>query len=347
MTPTLLYLTCLLGAVGLYLLVRPTDGMAPAAWRGMRTLGLVLGLGAFAWLATGIADAVAPADGGGGPGAFTVIFGLVAVVSAVRMISTGKPVYAALHFVLVILASAGMFLMLEAEFMAFALIIVYAGAILITYIFVLMLSQQSPDPDDPEGQSEYDRTPREPAAGALVAFLLLALLTRTVSDGVAQATPRLDATEARIEAWQELEGMPGRLERWVERLDDASLAAPLLARGEDGRPMVEPSADGLTATVLVHPAPGETPIAVEMPADLRPENVQRVGLGLIVKFPASLEIAGVILLMAMFGAVLLARRQIELTEDEKRQAAGLEPLGEYEPRPDARDRRPNGGEATA
>ena len=42
-------------------------------------------------------------------------------------------------------------------------------------------------------------------------------------------------------------------------------------------------------------------------------------------FPVSLELAGVILLMAMFGAVVLARRQIELGEDEIRESAGMTP----------------------
>jgi hypothetical protein len=51
-----------------------------------------------------------------------------------------------------------------------------------------------------------------------------------------------------------------------------------------------------------------------------------VGMSLVASFPASLELAGVILLMAMYGAVVLARRQIELGEDERRLAAGLDPL---------------------
>jgi hypothetical protein len=53
------------------------------------------------------------------------------------------------------------------------------------------------------------------------------------------------------------------------------------------------------------------------------DNVQMVGLDLVAKYPASLELAGVILLMAMFGAVVLARRQIELGDDERRKAAGM------------------------
>ena len=52
-------------------------------------------------------------------------------------------------------------------------------------------------------------------------------------------------------------------------------------------------------------------------------QVQMVGLDLVAKYPASLELAGVILLMAMFGAVVLARRQIELGDDERRKAAGM------------------------
>ena len=76
---------------------------------------------------------------------------------------------------------------------------------------------------------------------------------------------------------------------------------------------------------------------VRLPGDVRPDNIQEVGLALITRFPASLEIAGVILLMAMFGAVLLARRQIEIGEDEKRAAAGLRPLGHYDEGDDGTD----------
>jgi hypothetical protein len=44
---------------------------------------------------------------------------------------------------------------------------------------------------------------------------------------------------------------------------------------------------------------------------------------LVAQFPVSLELAGVILLMALFGAVVLARRQMTMAEDERRAAAGL------------------------
>jgi len=63
-----------------------------------------------------------------------------------------------------------------------------------------------------------------------------------------------------------------------------------------------------------------------------------VGMRLVASFPISLELAGVILLMAMFGAVVLARRQIELGEDERRAAAGLGRLSVEDP-----DANPTGG----
>jgi hypothetical protein len=54
-----------------------------------------------------------------------------------------------------------------------------------------------------------------------------------------------------------------------------------------------------------------------------PDNSRQVGVDLVSKFPAGLEIAGVVLLMALFGAVILARKQIELGEDERRGLAGM------------------------
>jgi hypothetical protein len=81
--------------------------------------------------------------------------------------------------------------------------------------------------------------------------------------------------------------------------------------------------------------PGEAQeVVIALPPSARPDNnVQLVGLDLVSKFPASLEMAGVILLMAMFGAVVLARKQIELGEDEIREAAGMRRLALHSDEP--------------
>ena len=58
--------------------------------------------------------------------------------------------------------------------MAFALVIIYAGAILITYLFVIMLASQSQVEDDDEGVSEYDAIGRGPITAPNASFALLA-----------------------------------------------------------------------------------------------------------------------------------------------------------------------------
>src|SRR5450432_786146 len=79
----------------------------------------------------------------GGMGPYFWIFSAIALFGAVRVITHSKPVYSALYFVLTVFASAGLFLLLWAEFMAAALILIYAGAILITYVFVIMLASEA------------------------------------------------------------------------------------------------------------------------------------------------------------------------------------------------------------
>ena len=101
--------------------------------------GAIVGLGGLAWLFVEALSAVAAEHR---PNVFFWVFAMVAIVAAARMVTHGRPVYSALYFIAVVVSSAGLFLLLGAEFMAFALIIVYAGAILITYLFVLMLAQQ-------------------------------------------------------------------------------------------------------------------------------------------------------------------------------------------------------------
>jgi hypothetical protein len=67
---------------------------------------------------------------------------------------------------------------------------------------------------------------------------------------------------------------------------------------------------------------------VNLPGSAAPVNSVALGHALVAQFPVSLELAGVILLMALFGAVVLARRQMQMAEDERRAAAGMPRIGE-------------------
>ena len=71
------------------------------------------------------------------------LFAAGSVISAALMITDRNPVYSALWFALVTLSVCGLFLLNSAPFLAAATIIVYAGAIIVTFLFVIMLAQQS------------------------------------------------------------------------------------------------------------------------------------------------------------------------------------------------------------
>lgn len=304
MAPNVLYTSCVLGAIGLYLLLRPGR-------RGLKALGALVGLGAFGWVIKESAAALGVP--GGRPEPFFAIFSLIAVAAAVRMITHRRPVYAALHFVAVVLSSAGLFLLLEAEFMAFALVIVYAGAILITYLFVLMLAQQASQPGDESREAPYDVVAREPAAAVAIGFVVLGLLTQAMFQGARELPPPPAPDDVRAESWHALDGLPAKLERAVRR------EVPGFQRFVQEPPHVRVTGGEASIDVL---AGGAAPQEVTLPDAAAPTNLELVGLALVARFPASLELAGVILLMAMYGAVVLARRQIEITEEQKRQPVG-------------------------
>jgi hypothetical protein len=60
----------------------------------------------------------------GGMNAYFWIFSAIALVGAMRVVTHSKPVYSALYFVLTVFATAGLFLLLWAEFMAAALVLI-------------------------------------------------------------------------------------------------------------------------------------------------------------------------------------------------------------------------------
>jgi NADH-quinone oxidoreductase subunit J len=66
-------------------------------------------------------------------------FSAVLVFAAVRVITVRNPVHAVLHLVLAFFTCAGLWLMLEAEFLAITLVLVYVGAVMVLFLFVVMM----------------------------------------------------------------------------------------------------------------------------------------------------------------------------------------------------------------
>jgi len=67
------------------------------------------------------------------------LFAAVAVVSAIIMISHKNPVYSALFLILTMFSIAGFYVLLNAPFIAAVHIVVYAGAVMVLFLFVIML----------------------------------------------------------------------------------------------------------------------------------------------------------------------------------------------------------------
>ena len=67
------------------------------------------------------------------------VFSLVMLGAAIAVISVRNPVYAALYLVLAFFSAAAIWMLLEAEFLAIILVLVYVGAVMVLFLFVVMM----------------------------------------------------------------------------------------------------------------------------------------------------------------------------------------------------------------
>ncbi len=167
------------------------------------------------------------------------IFGVMALGSAAFMVASRSAVHSVLGFLFTMLCIAGCFLSLEAEFIGMAQILVYAGGIVVLFLFVVMLVEMSKAKEKEvfQLQSRY----------AIVAVLTVAAafvgLFRKVIFG--SASP------------------------------DALVLRPELARG----------------------------------LNVAQQNAQAVSRGLFADYLLPFEILSVVLLVALVGAVVLAKKE--------------------------------------
>ncbi|MGH8132658.1 MAG: NADH-quinone oxidoreductase subunit J [Steroidobacteraceae bacterium] len=67
------------------------------------------------------------------------LFGAILVLAALGVISARNPVYSALALVMCFITSAAIWLLIEAEFLAVVLVLVYVGAVMVLFLFVVMM----------------------------------------------------------------------------------------------------------------------------------------------------------------------------------------------------------------
>jgi NADH-quinone oxidoreductase subunit J len=71
--------------------------------------------------------------------AFFYLFSIVMIASAVMVISARNPVHSVLFLILAFVNAAGLFLLTGAEFLAMLLVVVYVGAVMVLFLFVVMM----------------------------------------------------------------------------------------------------------------------------------------------------------------------------------------------------------------
>jgi len=122
------------------------------------------------------------------------IFSAIGLFGAARVVTHPRPVYSALYFVLTVFATSGLFILLWAEFMAAALVLIYAGAILVTYVFVIMLAAQASAPGASAAarMTEYDSVSRDPLVASAIGFAVMGMLLFVIFDKANGLIPPLD-----------------------------------------------------------------------------------------------------------------------------------------------------------
>ena len=164
------------GALGLYLMLPRGQAGTNTPWRWVGAALILLSFGLLLVVPSSATELTPAILGLAGSISFDVTYWVMAVVSlgsAVMMITSRNPVYSALWFAMVLLANAGLYALHDAQFLAAATIIVYAGAVVVTFLFVVMLAQ-------PMGASTYDRLTREPFLATCVAGLILGVTLLSV-----------------------------------------------------------------------------------------------------------------------------------------------------------------------
>jgi NADH-quinone oxidoreductase subunit J len=103
------------------------------------------------------------------------VFSAVMVLSGLRVITAKNPVHAALFLVLAFFNAAGIWMLLKAEFLAIVLVLVYVGAVMVLFLFVVMMLDINVDRMR-EGFWGY--LPVASVVGALIVLEMAAVLWR-------------------------------------------------------------------------------------------------------------------------------------------------------------------------
>ncbi|MES2152160.1 MAG: NADH-quinone oxidoreductase subunit J [Pseudomonadota bacterium] len=103
------------------------------------------------------------------------VFSVIMIIAATRVITARNPVHAALFLVLAFFNAAGLWMLLKAEFLAIVLVLVYVGAVMVLFLFVVMMLDIN---TDRMREGFWGYMPLASAIGALIVLEMAAVLWR-------------------------------------------------------------------------------------------------------------------------------------------------------------------------
>jgi NADH-quinone oxidoreductase subunit J len=208
-------------------------------------------------------------------------FSAVMLFASFRVITARNPVHAALYLVLAFFQASGIWMLLKAEFLSIALVLVYVGAVMVLFLFVVMMLDIN---IDSIRQGFWKHFPLAATVGAVIALELAAVLLGgfRISEPHAQVTSQIISPVA-VSA--------------VVPVDVASASAD-------------------TASVAVTTVP---PADVGHVVVAQASNTKALGILLYTEYLYPVQVAALILLVALIAAIALTLRA---RKDSKFQNAG-------------------------
>ncbi|MGH8736653.1 MAG: NADH-quinone oxidoreductase subunit J [Burkholderiales bacterium] len=113
-------------------------------------------------------------------------FSAILLLAALRVITARNPVHSAMFLVLSFFTAAGIWLLLRAEFLAIALVLVYVGAVMVLFLFVVMMLDVN---IERLRQGFWRNLPLAVVVGGIMVFEMVALLARQVFEAAPAPEP--------------------------------------------------------------------------------------------------------------------------------------------------------------
>ncbi len=130
---------------------------------------------------------------------FFYLFSAVLLFAAFRVVTARNPVHAVLYLMLAFTQASGLWFLLHAEFLAITLVLVYLGAVMVLFLFVVMMLDINVDS---LRAGFWKHFPLAATLGAVVAFEMAAVLMSGFR--LAQVPPMADAATAQMSNAQAL-----------------------------------------------------------------------------------------------------------------------------------------------